>query len=224
MRKLIAITLMGLCTAAGAQDKKAISSEVSFEAGYTTLNQANGLGYLGNSAFFSASIAAKNDWVTPAVSATYLPQGSESQANFTAGLSKVFLEEKTFSPSVAASYTRREFSLGSISDTDEINAGVSLDNKFLTPYIGYFNTMAFDNEGVKVGVSTTITYKKLALSPAAEYGLGESFWGASATLSYALTSNLTPYIKASISDNDLRNSFNTLDQEIATTVGIKFTF
>ena len=85
MRKLIAITLLGLCVAASAQDKKAVESEVSFEAGYTTLNQANGLGYLGNSAFFSASIAAKNEWVTPTVSATYLPQGSESQATSLAG-------------------------------------------------------------------------------------------------------------------------------------------
>tara|TARA_Y100000004_G_scaffold196854_1_gene268418 strand:- start:2366 stop:3040 length:675 start_codon:yes stop_codon:yes gene_type:complete len=224
MRKLIAITLLGLCVAASAQDKKAVESEVSFEAGYTTLNQANGLGYLGNSAFFSASIAAKNEWVTPTVSATYLPQGSESQANFTAGLSKSFLEEKALSPSVTASYTRRELSLGGVSDTDEINAGVSLDNKYLTPYVGYFNTMAFDNEGVKVGVSTTVTYKKLSLSPAAEYGLGENFWNASATLSYALTSNLTPYVKAVVSDNNLANSFNTLDQEVAATVGIKFTF
>ena len=224
MRKLIAITLLGLCVAASAQDKKAVESEVSFEAGYTTLNQANGLGYLGNSAFFSASIAAKNEWVTPTVSATYLPQGSESQANFTAGLSKSFLKEKVLSPSVTASYTRRELSLGGISDTDEINAGVSLDNKYLTPYVGYFNTMAFDNEGVKVGVSTTVTYKKLSLSPAAEYGLGENFWNASATLSYALTSNLTPYVKAVVSDNNLANSFNTLDQEVAATVGIKFTF
>ena len=224
MRKLIAITLLGLCVAASAQDKKAVESEVSFEAGYTTLNQANGLGYLGNSAFFSASIAAKNEWVTPTVSATYLPQGSESQANFTAGLSKSFLKEKVLSPSVTASYTRRELSLGGVSDTDEINAGVSLDNKYLTPYVGYFNTMAFDNEGVKVGVSTTVTYKKLSLSPAAEYGLGENFWNASATLSYALTSNLTPYVKAVVSDNNLANSFNTLDQEVAATVGIKFTF
>ena len=224
MRKLIAITLLGLCVATSAQDKKAVESEVSFEAGYTTLNQANGLGYLGNSAFFSASIAAKNEWVTPTVSATYLPQGSESQANFTAGLSKSFLEEKALSPSVTASYTRRELSLGGVSDTDEINAGVSLDNKYLTPYVGYFNTMAFDNEGVKVGVSTTVTYKKLSLSPAAEYGLGENFWNASATLSYALTSNLTPYVKAVVSDNNLANSFNTLDQEVAATVGIKFTF
>lgn len=224
MRKLIAITLLGLCVATSAQDKKAVESEVSFEAGYTTLNQANGLGYLGNSAFFSASIAAKNEWVTPTVSATYLPQGSESQANFTAGLSKSFLKEKALSPSVTASYTRRELSLGGVSDTDEINAGVSLDNKYLTPYVGYFNTMAFDNEGVKVGVSTTVTYKKLSLSPAAEYGLGENFWNASATLSYALTSNLTPYVKAVVSDNNLANSFNTLDQEVAATVGIKFTF
>ena len=224
MRKLIAITLLGLCVAASAQDKKAVESEVSFEAGYTTLNQANGLGYLGNSAFFSASIAAKNEWVTPTVSATYLPQGSESQANFTAGLSKSFLKEKILCPSVTASYTRRELSLGGVSDTDEINAGVSLDNKYLTPYVGYFNTMAFDNEGVKVGVSTTVTYKKLSLSPAAEYGLGENFWNASATLSYALTSNLTPYVKAVVSDNNLANSFNTLDQEVAATVGIKFTF
>jgi len=224
MRKLIAITLLGLCVTTSAQDKKAVESEVSFEAGYTTLNQANGLGYLGNSAFFSASIAAKNEWVTPTVSATYLPQGSESQANFTAGLSKSFLEEKALSPSVTASYTRRELSLGGVSDTDEINAGVSLDNKYLTPYVGYFNTMAFDNEGVKVGVSTTVTYKKLSLSPAVEYGLGENFWNASATLSYALTSNLTPYVKAVVSDNNLVNSFNTLDQEVAATVGIKFTF
>jgi|TARA_R110000824_G_scaffold52583_4_gene145755 hypothetical protein len=224
MRKLIVITLLGLCVAATAQDEKAIKSEVSFEAGYTTLNQANGLGYLGNSAFYSASIAAKNKWVTPTVSATYLPQGSQSQANFTAGLSKSFLKEKAFSPSVTASYTRRELSLDSVFDTDEVNAGVSIDNKYLTPYVGYFNTMAFDNEGVKVGVSTVVSYKKLSLRPAAEYGLGERFWNASATLSYALTSNLTPYAKVVVSDNVLRNSFNTLDQEVATTVGIRFTF
>lgn len=226
MRKVIAIALMGLAVSVNAAEgvKKTIESEVTLETGYTTLNQANGLGYIGNSAFVSASIAAKNDFVTPTISATYLPNGSESQAAFSAGISKTFLEGKPLSPSVSASYTRREMSLGSVLDSDEINAGVSLDNKYITPYVGYFNTMAYNNEGVKVGLSTSLSYKKFSLSPSFEYGLGEKYWSGGASLSYALTSNLTPYVKVNVSDNDLSNTYNTLDQEVATTVGIKFTF
>jgi hypothetical protein len=228
MRKYIVITMLGLAAnfanAADGVNKKAIESEVTLESGYTTLNQANGLGYIGNSAFFSASIAAKNDFVTPTISATYLPKGSESQTAFTAGLSKTFLADKQLSPEVSASYTRREISLGSVLDSDEVNAGVSLSNKYLTPYIGYFNTMSYDNEGVKVGLGTTFSYKKVSLSPNFEYGLGERYWSGSACLSYALTSNLTPYAKVTVSDNNLSNTYNTLDQEVATTIGIKFTF
>jgi len=226
MRKLIAIITMGLLVHNGqaGETKKAIESEVTLESGYTTLNQANGLGYIGNSAFVSATIAAKNDLVTPSVSATYLPQGTESQAVFSAGLAKTFMEEKFLSPTVSASYTRREMSLSSVLDTDEINAGVSLDNKYVTPYVGYFNTVAYDNEGVKVGLTTTLSYKKLSLTPAFEYGLGEKYWSGGATLAYSLTSNLTPYVKLNVSDNNLSNTYNTLDQEVATTVGIKFSF
>ena len=226
MRKLIAITTLGLLVQFGqaGETKKAIESKVTIETGYTTLNQANGLGYIGNSAFVSAAIAAENDFVTPTISATFLPKDSESQAAFSAGLAKTFMKDKLVSPSVSASYTRREMSLSSVLDSDEINAQVSLSNKYITPYVGYFNTMAYDNEGFKVGLASSFSYKKFALAPNFEYGVGQKYWSGGATLGYSLTSNLTPYINVNVSDNDLSNAYNSLDQEVATTIGIKFSF
>jgi len=216
-----------LANAADGVNKKAVQSEVSLEAGYTTLNQANGLAYIGNSSYFSASIAAKNDFVTPTLSATYLPKGSESQAVFGIGLEKSFLKDKIVAPTVSASYTRREFDSTSIVDNSEFAAGISLKNKYITPYVRYFNTLSYDNKGAAVGLTTDFSYKKFVLTPKFEYGIptfGSEFWVGSAKLGYKLTSNLTPFVSVSILDNKLSNSINTLDQEVATTVGINFTF
>jgi len=231
MRKLIAITMLGLAAtfASAAEDvnKRAIESEVSLEAGYTTLNQANGLGYIGNSAYFSAGISAKNDFITPTLSATYLPKGSESQAVFGVGLEKSFLKKKIVSPTVSASYTRREFDSTTIVDNSEFSTGVSLNNKYITPYVRYFNTLSYDNKGAAVGLTTDLSYKKLVLTPKFEYGIptfGSEFWAASAKLGYKITSNLTPFVSVAVLDNNLTNPANALDQEIATTFGINFTF
>lgn len=177
----------------------------SVEAGYTSNYIINGLSRTKDRAFAGFNIGAKYEIADVYVGGTLIPTSQTlDESHWVAGLGKSFGLSSNFVARVDAQVWRHQTSMLNAPDSTEGVVKLSLENKFVTPYVKGVYDFNLDQYGYIVGAERrTDVFGLFTLTPSVEWGQLTDYdvLAAKVSASRMFFKHFEPFVEAGWYDN-----------------------
>jgi hypothetical protein len=229
MNKLlsIAIALIAISNLNGQADE----SSVSVTTGYTSEYLVNGVARSGGSAFVGVNAEKSTKYVDIGVNGKLLPDSEYDQSHWGLTLGKDLIAADDAALNLTGGVTRHQSGVVGIPNSTEFDLQLTLDNKYIVPYVRGTHDIDLEQSGIFGGV---YRIQELPLGavivPSVEYGKLNDYESIAAKVALSRPFGIVvPFVEVAWIDNqfDVANyNFATqqLDGDINVTVGVNVNF